>query len=110
MGGVLGKGFVLFLGRALTAHALASLCNLGEDVLTGNISHPQHTKANGKVGSIAPKPVSCGSYHDSRFIHDTIRTGDGMSCAGSRNGRINTRPKKREAAGFGKTKSDDCGG
>jgi hypothetical protein len=109
IGCVFGKGVVLFFGCALTAHALACLGNLGEDILTGNISHPQHAKADGKVSSISPKPASCGSYHDNGFVHDTLPTGDEMSCVGSRNGRINTRPKKQEAVGFCRKESDDGG-
>lgn len=70
--------FILFLGGALVAHALPSLGDLGEDILTGNVSHPQHAKADGKVGSISPNPVFGGSYHGN---HE--RAG-GMSCAEGR--------------------------
>ena len=62
----------LLLSYALIAHTLPGLGDLGEDILTGNISHSQHAKADGKVGSIAPKPVFGGRYHGSDIIHNKL--------------------------------------
>jgi hypothetical protein len=99
---VIARRLILLLGCALTAHALPSLSDLGENVLTGNISHPKYAQPDGKVGSIPPQPVFGGSYHYYRgFIHE-MAGWTVMRRQPGRRGRISTgksKEKKRQDSG-----------
>lgn len=57
----------LLSGNSVTAHALARLGNLSQDILAGQVAGSQHAGPDRKTSAIALEPAPSGTDHDMRL-------------------------------------------
>lgn len=69
---------LLLLSDSIAAHALSRLCDLGQDILSGQIASSDDAKADSKAFAIAPEPALGSTDHRSRDNDKARRNDDGV--------------------------------
>lgn len=101
---------LLLLCCTIAAHAISSFRYLGQCILTGNICHPQRSKADGKIGAIPSQPIFGRSDHgrveisiqDTRGMWHLTNGSDDLVCV------PNVKGERRENSISTKIDDDDA--